>query len=112
MLTRLTCTTVKHKACRVIVMQSLHDHDDGFYFAVYFFFFKQNTAYESSECDWSSDVCSSDLKQKTAYEISECDWSSDVCSSDLMIRRPPRFLNVTGVQTCALPIFQNVTGVQ
>src|SRR5210317_1514675 len=21
-------------------------------------------------------------KQKTAYEISECDWSSDVCSSD------------------------------
>ena len=23
------------------------------------------------------------LKQKTAYEISECDWSSDVCSSDL-----------------------------
>ena len=22
-------------------------------------------------------------KQKTAYEISECDWSSDVCSSDL-----------------------------
>ena len=23
-------------------------------------------------------------KQKTAYEISECDWSSDVCSSDLV----------------------------
>src|SRR5210317_59202 len=23
------------------------------------------------------------LKQKTAYELSECDWSSDVCSSDL-----------------------------
>src|SRR5210317_873374 len=53
-----------------------------------FFFFKQKTAYEISECDWSSDVCSSDLffffKQKTAYEISECDWSSDVCSSDLI----------------------------
>src|SRR6056300_1392549 len=46
------------------------------------FFFKQKTAYEISECDWSSEVCSSDLKQKTAYEISECDWSSDVCSSD------------------------------
>src|SRR5210317_2382711 len=48
---------------------------------VRFFFFKQQTAYEISECDWSSDVCSSDLifihKQKTAYEISECDWSSD-----------------------------------
>src|SRR5210317_1961941 len=33
---------------------------------VFFFFFKQKTAYEISECDWSSDVCSSDLKQKTA----------------------------------------------
>src|SRR5210317_2479220 len=28
-----------------------------------FFFFKQKTAYEISECDWSSDVCSSDLEQ-------------------------------------------------
>src|SRR6056300_1182605 len=56
------------------------------------FFFKRKTACEISECDWSSDVCSSDLiertrlnpshKQKTAYEISECDWSSDECSSD------------------------------
>ena len=27
-----------------------------------FFFFKQKTAYEIKECDWSSDVCSSDLK--------------------------------------------------
>src|SRR5210317_2507943 len=26
-----------------------------------FFFFTQKTAYEISECDWSSDVCSSDL---------------------------------------------------
>ena len=26
------------------------------------------------------------VKQKTAYEIKECDWSSDVCSSDL--RKP------------------------
>ena len=24
------------------------------------------------------------FKQKTAYEIYQCDWSSDVCSSDLM----------------------------
>src|ERR1051326_9486032 len=28
---------------------------------VVFFFFKQKTAYEIKECDWSSDVCSSDL---------------------------------------------------
>ena len=29
---------------------------------VFFFFFKQKTAYEIKECDWSSDVCSSDLE--------------------------------------------------
>ena len=28
---------------------------------VFFFFFKQKTAYEILTCDWSSDVCSSDL---------------------------------------------------
>ena len=28
---------------------------------IYFFFFKQKTAYEIYQCDWSSDVCSSDL---------------------------------------------------
>ena len=27
----------------------------------FFFFFKQKTAYEILTCDWSSDVCSSDL---------------------------------------------------
>ena len=27
-----------------------------------FFFFKQKTAYEIYQCDWSSDVCSSDLQ--------------------------------------------------
>ena len=30
-------------------------------FLVFFFFFKQKTAYEILTCDWSSDVCSSDL---------------------------------------------------
>ena len=28
-----------------------------------FFFFKQKTAYEIYQCDWSSDVCSSDLSK-------------------------------------------------
>ena len=32
-----------------------------FYYTYFFFFFKQKTAYEIKECDWSSDVCSSDL---------------------------------------------------
>ena len=30
-------------------------------------------------------VCFFFFKQKTAYEIKECDWSSDVCSSDLVL---------------------------
>src|SRR5210317_214980 len=44
----------------------------------WFFLFKQKTAYDISECDWSSDVCSSDLKQKTAYEISELQSHSEI----------------------------------
>ena len=34
-----------------------------FFFLFLFFFFKQKTAYEIYQCDWSSDVCSSDLVQ-------------------------------------------------
>src|ERR1051326_8065409 len=30
------------------------------------FFFKQKTAYEIKECDWSSDVCSSELREFTS----------------------------------------------
>ena len=34
-----------------------------FFFFIVFFFFKQKTAYEIVDCDWSSDVCSSDLDE-------------------------------------------------
>ena len=34
----------------------------------FFFFFKQKTAYEIYQCDWSSDVCSSDLIEVKATE--------------------------------------------
>ena len=33
----------------------------SFFVFIFFFFFKQKTAYEIYQCDWSSDVCSSDL---------------------------------------------------
>src|SRR3546814_7832202 len=33
---------------------------------LYFFFFKQKTAYEMRISDWSSDVCSSDLEDQDA----------------------------------------------
>ena len=36
----------------------------------FFFFFKQKTAYEIYQCDWSSDVCSSDLRE-VASDIDE-----------------------------------------
>src|SRR6188508_950221 len=34
-----------------------------------FFFFKQKTAYEMAQCDWSSDVCSSDLAGRLADRV-------------------------------------------
>ena len=41
-------------------------------FIVFFvFFFKQKTAYEIVDCDWSSDVCSSDLARKLATILSK-----------------------------------------
>ena len=39
---------------------------------IFFFFFKQKTAYEIYQCDWSSDVCSSDLPdEQTRGELLE-----------------------------------------
>ena len=38
---------------------------------MFFFFFKQKTAYEIVSRDWSSDVCSSDLEQKVREALSE-----------------------------------------
>ena len=50
---------------------------------VFLFFFFQA---EDGIRDWSVtgvQTCVFFFKQKTAYEIRNCDWSSDVCSSDL-----------------------------
>ena len=44
------------------------------------FFFKQRTAYEIKECDWSSDVCSSDLayiNQTLHLEVAEFDLATE-----------------------------------
>ena len=37
----------------------------------FFFFFKQKTAYEIVDCDWSSDVCSSDLGMTAKDEFEQ-----------------------------------------
>src|SRR3546814_1873588 len=44
-----------------VMMLLLHSLDYFVLFYVFFFFFKQKTAYEMRISDWSSDVCSSDL---------------------------------------------------
>ena len=41
----------------------------GYFF--FFFFFKQKTAYEIYQCDWSSDVCSSDLVSRITSAVEE-----------------------------------------
>src|SRR3546814_9623246 len=38
---------------------------------MWFFFFKQKTAYEMRISDWSSDVCSSDLKHHVRIHLEE-----------------------------------------
>ena len=44
-----------------------------------FLFFKQKTAYEIKECDWSSDVCSSDLEYFTKI-FKEIEFNSETVS--------------------------------
>src|SRR3954463_1750697 len=51
------------------------------------YLFSGRRRHTSLPCDWSSDVCSSDLEEHTSELQSSntrlsCDWSSDVCSSD------------------------------
>ena len=48
-----------------------------------FFFFKQKTAYEIYQCDWSSDVCSSDLDTDNMFEF--WDWVGGRYSLDSAI---------------------------
>src|SRR3546814_6868348 len=43
-----------------------------FLFVLFFFFFKQKTAYEMRISDWSSDVCSSDLKVGAFLRLDCC----------------------------------------
>src|SRR3546814_7581326 len=51
------------------------------YAYIFFFFFKQKTAYEMRISDWSSDVCSSDLTTRVRASMSSSrkPRSSDAC---------------------------------
>ena len=52
-----------------VVFVSFIMKDRNFLFCLFFFFFKQKTAYEIGTGDWSSDVCSSDLTDITPYSL-------------------------------------------
>ena len=49
------------------------------------------------------------FKQKTAYEIYQCDWSSDVCSSDLSLTEDAMSVKLT-VPLAGLTIWEKPTG--
>src|SRR3546814_5914761 len=57
---------------------------------VYFFFFKQKTAYEMRISDWSSDVCSSDL-QAPALIVGHVA-GTDLPSAQILIRHAQSML--------------------
>src|SRR3546814_7791631 len=63
---------------------------------VYFFFFKQKTAYEMRISDWSSDVCSSDLHcraqpdRRTHYKDGRGAWSLCLSRNRAVRSRQPR----------------------
>src|SRR5213593_5019669 len=51
-------------------------------FFLFFFFFKQKTAYEMVSCDWSSDVCSSDLLYASGQFPRACERFSRAADDD------------------------------
>ena len=82
---------------------------------VFFFFFKQKTAYEIYQCDWSSDVCSSDLLEVIALAFEKAE---DIEKAKSNVARLKKRYNsnydflVTGIQPKdadkALPMLNHV----
>src|SRR3546814_20871633 len=60
---------------------------------VFFFFFKQKTAYEMRISDWSSDVCSSDLRRRGAKSRL---WRTSMAGWSKAMRRRPRGAGACG----------------
>src|SRR3546814_3342080 len=64
-------------------------------FMLYFFFFKQKTAYEMRISDWSSDVCSSDLAALAAT-LQEFCFGLEACEDVRRCALVPVELDVLG----------------
>src|SRR3546814_3520933 len=75
---------------------------------MFFFFFKQKTAYEMRISDWSSDVCSSDLPQhlvcgrdpRTAGAVRERGLAQGEQDLDGQVRSEERRVGKECVSTC------------
>src|SRR3546814_6202046 len=65
-------------------------------FSLFFFFFKQKTAYEMRISDWSSDVCSSDLHELAESFRSSITSFQDPQLAELFARAKDDFLSLTG----------------
>src|SRR3546814_1422694 len=77
------------------------------FFAIFFFFFKQKTAYEMRISDWSSDVCSSDLhdllsrlERRVAFEQRQpaLGLAEEMRARDDLLARVAALLHAVGVQ--------------
>src|SRR2546427_9618312 len=75
---------------------------------LFFFFFSSRRRHTRFDCDWSSDVCSSDLRDLTVTGVQTCALPirSEEHSFFFQAEDGIRDLTVTGVQTCALPIYE------
>ena len=63
-----------------------------------FFFFKQKTAYEIKECDWSSDVCSSDLNKLVSHYLRR-DYDGEREAEYHMVDEPFNYGPVSAVES-------------
>src|SRR3546814_7042746 len=75
---------------------------------LFFFFFKQKTAYEMRISDWSSDVCSSDLPPDILARIEDSSLTAAGVVGNLAQRMQPRLQHEIGRASCRERVCQYV----
>src|SRR3546814_20801002 len=86
----------------------------GMFVVVFFFFFKQKTAYEMRISDWSSDVCSSDLGDQ-CHADAAVEGARHLAGLDIALRleegHQPRLRPGIGVDEGMQPLRQHARDV-